>query len=112
MPSEEERMAMGLRGPGKSLSPEKAEAIRAMGGKLRAMQEAKGDGGCHKSHAPLAVKVNNLIEQRDELCRLCAEMLATFSLPENQDAVAALGVQFPDILARWKRRFEKNSGEA
>lgn len=111
MPSEEDRM--GMRGPGKSLIADKLEAVRKIQERMEEMRGERGDGpSCHVSLAPLAVKVNNLIHQRDELCRLCGEIIATFELPANQEKFAALGPQFVDILAGWVRRFQKNSGEA
>lgn len=115
MPTEEERYSMS---PGRNLNPKSAEALKEIREKLERMQaerrgeEMPSDGGCYKSVAPLAVKVNAIIEQNSDLKSLCGEILATFMLPQNAEKVAALGPQFPDVLAAWVKRFEKCGGEA
>lgn len=78
------------------------------------MEELQGEAdsgrGCYETFAPLAVQVNRVIKQRDALADLCGEVLATFTLPSNAERVAALGPEFPDVLARWRKRFEDHSG--
>jgi hypothetical protein len=72
------------------------------------MEENFGDNeGSFVSLAPLAVRVNNLIEQRDALAFLCAEMIATLSLERNQIQQIS---QMKSTLTVWKERFRKYSG--
>lgn len=105
MPSEEERM--GMRGPGQHLTRE-PESLRAIREKLDLMQGEAPSRGGYEAVAPLAVSVNAVIKQRDALCALCGEMIATLQLPANAEMLPS---ELAPIVVRWKGRFEKHSGE-
>lgn len=80
---------------------------------LRGRFEEASDNGqsCYETISPSLVEANRLLKQRDELAHLCGEMLATMRLPGNQESFAKLGPQWPDIVAGWRRRYQKHSGD-
>ena len=55
----------------------------------------------------LAENVDRVVRERDTLRDLCGEIITTLTLPANRKQVNALGPQFPDFLAGWRRRLDE-----
>jgi hypothetical protein len=119
VPSEQDRLKNP---PSEGKTPDLSK-IEAVARKLQKMQQAQRDSseaenlgeGCYAPVAPLAVQVNNVIAQRDELCHLCGEILATLSMPANtalffRDNPEA-DKRFRESVAGWKRQYAKVSGD-
>ncbi len=98
---------MSLSGPGKLL----ADITRRINARKEESQGEAEDTGCYQPPSPLGAKVDRLVKQRDALCVLCGEMLATLTLLANADKVALLGPTFAEIVEGWQKRWRENNGE-
>jgi hypothetical protein len=61
--------------------------------------------------AALAAEVDKVAGQRDALARLCGEIVATLTLPANQEQLKVLGGGFAMVVKSWERRFKECGGE-
>lgn len=58
-----------------------------------------------KAMPQIALEVQRLFEERDDLSHLCGTILATLSIPENKEAIQKIGHNFPAIVAGWNKLY-------